>query len=133
MVLHNKGNANHWFEVALKGDVPGGTNSQGIGARVKVTAGGKTYLQELWTGSRFGAANTSRLHFGLGQNTKIDKVEIRWPNKKHDVTVLKDVAVDQAIAVEEKGGTSKQLWSFPHGPGLANAKPSPAAATTAAK
>ena len=123
MVLHNKGNANHWFEIGFKGNVAGGTNSQAIGARVKVTAGGKTYLQELWTGSRFGAANTSRLHFGMAKNTKIDKVEIRWPNKKLATTVFTNVDVDQAIEVDEATGKYKQLWSFPHGEGLPNAKP----------
>lgn len=126
-VFHNKGNPNHWFELGLKGDVPHGTNSQAIGAKVHVTAGGKTWVQEFWTGGRFGAANGSRLHFGLAKNTHIDKVEIRWPNKKLDTTVLKDLDVDQAIEVDEATGKWKQLWSFPHGEGLPNAKPAPGA------
>lgn len=115
MVLHNTGNANHWLEVGFATDGKPGTNSMALGARVKVTAGGKTQVQELWSGSRFGATNTWRLHFGLGTATKVDKVEIRWPNKAMATTVLTAVEVDQAISVEQATGKAKQLWSAPHG------------------
>jgi hypothetical protein len=113
MLLHNKGNGNHWFEISLKGNTAT-TNSFAVGAKVKVTAGGKSWVQELWSGSRFGATNTFRLHFGLAKNTKIDKVEIRWPNKKLSTTVLTNVDVDQAVEVTEVDGKSKQLWNAPH-------------------
>ncbi len=122
MLFHNKGNANHWFEVAFKADLSKGTNSQAMGAKVWVTAGGKTQVQEYWSGGRFGAANGSRLHFGLGKNAKIEKVVIRWPNKTLETTTLTGLDVDQAIEVTEATGQSKQLWSFPHGEGKPNHK-----------
>lgn len=112
-LLHNTGNPNHFFEVGLRGGP--GTNSAAVGARVKVSAGGKTYLQELWTGSRFSATNTLRLHFGLGAAAKVDKVEIRWPNKKLLVTVLENLEADQAIEVSEATGKWTKLWSAPRG------------------
>ena len=110
-LMRNTGSNNHWFEVSLKGGP--GTNSAAIGARVKVTAGGKTYLQELWAGSRFGATNTFRLHYGIGGATKIDKVEIRWPNKKLGTTVLENLEADQAIEVTETTGKWVKLWNAP--------------------
>jgi len=123
MILHNTGSPNHWFEVALKGNVAGGTNSQGIGARVTLVAGGKAQVQELWSGSRFGAANTNRLHFGLGTQERIERLTIRWPNKSQKTTVLSNLEVDQAVEVNERDGALRQMWRFPHGPGLPNAKP----------
>jgi len=120
MLLHNKGNANHWLEVGFKPDVSRGTNGLAVGAKVVITAGGKSQVQELWTGGRFGATNTLRVHFGLGKATKVDKIEIRWPNKNLDTTVLTNVDVDQAIEVSQADGKQKQLWSFPHGEGLPN-------------
>jgi hypothetical protein len=124
MLLHNTGNANHWFEVGFKGAA--GTNSEAVGAHVKVTAGGKTYLQELWTGGRFSATNTLRLHYGLAGATKIDKVEIRWPNKKLNVTTLENLDVDQAIEVDEATGKFKKLWAAPHGGNVAKTENAPA-------
>ena len=102
-----------------------GTNTAAIGARVKVTAGGKTWLQELSSGGRFGATNTFRLHFGLGNTAKVDKVEIRWPNKKMTVTTLEGLEVDQAIEVTEATGKWAKLWNAPR---LAQADPAPAPA-----
>jgi hypothetical protein len=113
MLLHNKGNGNHWLEVAFKAGPE--TNRSAIGAKVKVTAGGRTWVQELSSGGRFGDTNTLRLHFGLAKNTLIDRIEVRWPNKKLDTTVLTKVGVDQAIEIDEVTGTQKQLWTAPHG------------------
>lgn len=108
LLLHNRGNQNHWLEVAFR--TGPGTNRLGIGTKVWVSAGGKTYVQELWSGSRFGAANSLRLHFGLGAAATVDKLEVRWPNAKLKRTVLTGLAADQAIEVSEAEGTSRQLW-----------------------
>lgn len=129
-LLHNTGSPNHWFEVAFK-PAPG-TNTLALGAKVKVTAGGKTYVQELWSGSRFSATNTWRLHFGLGAATKVDKVEIRWPNKKLNVTTLENLEADQAIEVTEATGKFATLWKAARtGVAAAPLKPEPAPKTEA--
>jgi hypothetical protein len=128
-LLRNTGSQNHWFEVGFKGGP--GTNSMGVGARVKVTAGGKTYLQELWSGSRFSATNTLRLHYGLGAAAKIEKVEIRWPNKKLGVTVLENLDADQAIEVNEATGKFTRLWAAPRSGNVAKTEGGPAAKTEA--
>jgi hypothetical protein len=130
-LLRNTGSANHWFEVSLKGGP--GTNSAAVGARVKVTAGGKTYLQELWSGSRFSATNSFRLHFGLAGAAKVDKVEIRWPNKKLGVTTLENLEADQAIEVVEATGKWTKLWSAPRAVAAAPAEGTTKADATPAK
>jgi hypothetical protein len=48
------------------------------------------------------SAQDPRLHFGLGPNTKVDAVEIRWPSGM--VTRLSDLRADQIIAVREGEG-----------------------------
>ena len=43
----------------------------------------------------FQSAISNRLHFGLGQNARIDSIEILWPDQKR--SVLKEVAANQHI------------------------------------
>jgi hypothetical protein len=49
--------------------------------------------------------NDTRLHFGLGSETKMTKVEIRWPNGKTEE--LKDVAADAIYTVVEGSGITQ--------------------------
>ena len=70
-------NGNHWIELDLEG-VSG--NRDAVGARISLTAGGVTQLREVWDGN--GCGNTQRprrVHFGLGPNTTIDALTVRWP------------------------------------------------------
>jgi enediyne biosynthesis protein E4 len=61
------------------------------------------------------SASDPRIHFGLGQRTKIDSLEITWPSGQ--VQKLTDVPVDQIIAVKE--GTGIVQHKFPR---IASAK-----------
>jgi enediyne biosynthesis protein E4 len=55
------------------------------------------------------SASDPRIHFGLGDHTKIDSLEITWPSGM--VQKLNDVPVDQIIAVKE--GTGIVPHKFP--------------------
>lgn len=70
---------NNWIEFELEGTV---SNRSAIGAQARVFWNGQQQLQEVTGGSGFCAENQRRLHFGLGKNAKVDKVEIRWPSGK---------------------------------------------------
>jgi hypothetical protein len=70
---------NHWIKIRLEGTT---SNRSAIGARVEITAGGKTQMKELQSQSSFLSANDFRLHFGLGAALAVD-VAIRWPNGQH--------------------------------------------------
>ncbi len=111
MLLHNKGNERHWLEVALKG-APG-TNVFGVGAQVRVYTKDRQQLMELSSGGNFSGSSTFRLHFGLASSAKVDRLEVTWPNKSHAKTVLRDVSADQAIEIEQTGGTYRRLWNAP--------------------
>ena len=68
---------NHWLEVELEGTSP---NTDAIGARIYVTAGGVTMMREVNAGNGFGGGSMLRQHFGLGQHAVIEKLLVRWPN-----------------------------------------------------
>ena len=67
----------HWVEFKLEGAA---SNRGAIGAQVRVTVGGKTYLHFVNGGNGFASQSTLRVHFGLSAATTIDRVEIRWPS-----------------------------------------------------
>ena len=98
-LFHNDGNANHWLELDLVGN--GSTsNRDAIGARVWATAGGVTQLREQNGGiHERGAQNFQRIHFGLGCNTSVGDLKIRWPDGR--IQHLTGVAADRILTVNE--------------------------------
>jgi hypothetical protein len=78
------------------------SNRDGIGAVVRVTSSDGTQTQMLRSGSSYLAANELVLTFGLGQLTKADAVEIRWPSGQVDR--LSNVNAGQTVVVTEGKG-----------------------------
>ena len=70
-----------------------------IGTTAFVTAGGKTYVQQLTAGDGFLASNHRVLTFGLGDAPRIDKLKVRWPTGKMEE--LPPPAVNQEVMVIE--------------------------------
>jgi hypothetical protein len=54
-------------------------NRDALGARVSVTAGGRTQIREVKSGSSYLGQNDLRVHVGLGSAAAVDHVDIRWP------------------------------------------------------
>lgn len=63
----------------------GKRNRAAIGAQVRLTAGGKTYLSFVNGGNSFAGQSSARLHFGLGSAERIEQIEVRWPTGKKEV------------------------------------------------
>jgi len=74
-------------------------NRFGIGARVSVTAGGRTQVAEVHAGSSYASTSDPRLHFGLGGASEAERVVIRWP--RGGVSRLAHVAADREVVVKE--------------------------------
>jgi hypothetical protein len=72
-----------WLEVELIGP-PG--NSHGLGARIEVDAGGRTWLREMYTLRTYIQSDT-RFHFGLGEAERVDRVALLWPDGHESVAV----------------------------------------------
>ena len=92
-------NTNNWLQVKCVGTK---SNRSGIGTRVKLTAGGRTQIDEVMSGSSYYSQNDFRLHFGLGAATKADTVELTWPSGARDT--LRDVPGNRLVVVEEGRG-----------------------------
>jgi enediyne biosynthesis protein E4 len=96
-ILINSGNSNHWLLLALQGTK---SNRDAIGAQVKVTTGfGRTLYNHVTTSVGFMSSSDRRVHFGLGAETKIASIEIRWPSGK--LQKLGETAIDQILRVQE--------------------------------
>src|SRR5258707_953808 len=67
---------NHWIAFKAVGTK---SNRDGIGAKIRVKAGGRILVDEVRSGSSYDSNNDTRVHFGLGRNDKVDWVEVRWP------------------------------------------------------
>jgi hypothetical protein len=90
------------------------SNRTAIGARVKVTAltdpatpSAKAFTQmgEVSSGGSYFSQSDLRVHFGLGAATKVDKLEIRWPNGSTDV--LGALEANRLYTVQEGGKVLK--------------------------
>lgn len=95
-LLRTSGPVGHWAIFKLTGVK---SNRSAIGARVRVTVGGRTQMDEVRSGGSYLSQGDLRLHFGLGPVGKMDRVEIEWPSGVRQV--LRDVAGDRVIPVVE--------------------------------
>src|SRR5262249_40375051 len=95
-------NRNHWITFRLEGTR---SNRDAIGARVEIDAGGKTQVGEVRSGDSYLSHSDMRVHFGLGGETRVDRVRIRWP--AGNTEELKDVAVDRIVKIKEGQGIER--------------------------
>jgi hypothetical protein len=93
---NNKGNLNNWLTLKLTGT---SSNRDGIGARVKLTAGGKTQTAQKKSTTGYLSQNDPRMHFGLARNETVDRIEIIWPSGK--VQTLENIKANQILEVKE--------------------------------
>jgi len=95
-MLREGGSTNHWLQVQLRGVK---TNRDGVGARVRVIAGNLALIDEVHSGRGYQSHWGLRLHFGLGQRNRVDRLEVRWIGG--GVDVLENLAVDRLVTVVE--------------------------------
>ena len=87
---------NHWLEMKLHGTK---SNRNAIGARIRLTAGGKPQYVFVSTASGYASSSAGPVHFGLGEAKLAEEVEIRWPSGT--TQVLKNVEADRILQVTE--------------------------------
>ena len=91
LLRNDGGNRNNWLQIQLPANA--------IGARVKITAGGITQMQEVRSGDGYLSQHELKLHFGIGTHNLVDSVEVRWQNGAKQN--LSDVSVNNVIVLEE--------------------------------
>ncbi len=91
--------ANHWVAFRTVGTK---SNRDGIGARIRMKAGTRIFIDEVRSGSSFDSNSDMRVHFGLGATAKIDWVEVRWPSGL--LEKFENIAVDKIHSIKEGAG-----------------------------
>jgi hypothetical protein len=92
---------NHWLGVRLVGKH---SNPDGIGARINWQAGDLKRTRLKVGGGSYLSAHDPREVLGIGNRTKIDKLEIRWPQPSGRIETFTDVPVDRYITIVEGSG-----------------------------
>ncbi|HET9220509.1 MAG TPA: CRTAC1 family protein [Terriglobia bacterium] len=83
------------------------SNHDGIGARLKLSVGGKTLVREVKAGSSYLAQNDLRVHFGLGNAAKADRLEIRWPGGP--VEVIENIEGNCIVTIRQGDGVIRSV------------------------
>ncbi len=77
LLRNDGGNRQRWLGVALEGTK---SNRFGVGARVRLVAGGTVQVREVGAQTSYLSQNSLIEHFGLGAANGVDTLEIRWPS-----------------------------------------------------
>jgi len=101
LLRNNAGRRNHWLGVRLVGRK---CNIDAVGARVAYRSGDfQRHCYKLGGGSYL-SAHDPRLVLGLGQRTKIDWLEVRWPEPSGVTERFTNVPVDRYVVIVEGEG-----------------------------
>jgi enediyne biosynthesis protein E4 len=83
------------------------SNRDAIGARVTYQAGDLTRNRMKVGGGSFLSAHDPRMVLGVGQRTKIDMLEIKWPRPSTAFERFKDLPIDRYVTIVEGEGKWK--------------------------
>ena len=96
LLMNRSPNQNHWIILKLIGTK---SNRDGLGTRVKITTSHGSQYNHATTAVGYNSSSDKRVHFGLGESTVIDKIELSWPSGIRQT--LTKVKADQVLAVRE--------------------------------
>jgi enediyne biosynthesis protein E4 len=102
LIRHAQKNLSRSILVKLVGTK---SNRDGIGAKVRVVAGGITQLDEVRSGGSYLSSNDHRIHFGLGTTAKVDRIEIEWPSGQKDL--VENAAAGGILTIVEGRGVTE--------------------------
>lgn len=96
LLMNRTKNRNHWIELKLVGVK---SNRDGLGTKVKLTTASRVQYNEATTAVGYNSSSDKRVHFGLGGEQVVKKIELDWPSGIKQV--LMDVKADQVLTVTE--------------------------------
>lgn len=94
--LNEQNPANHYLKISLHGN---DQNVNGIGAKVKLFAGGHLFYQEEQPVRGFQSSVDPVLCFGLGKSSLLDSIIVEWPDGKTDR--LTGIEVNRLLEIRE--------------------------------
>jgi hypothetical protein len=90
-------NAGHWLAFKLEGTR---SNRQGLGAVIRVTLpDGRVLTNHATTSVGYASSSEALVRFGLADQQRASKVEVRWPGGRTEV--MRDVQADHVVDVKE--------------------------------
>jgi enediyne biosynthesis protein E4 len=92
----------HWLSLKLIGDPKLKTPRDAVGSIAWVTVGKQRLRGDVISGAGYASQSDMKLHFGLGEAAKVDKVEISWANGKSEIVNIN--AVDRVWTVTQGKG-----------------------------
>jgi len=102
LIRNDIGHTHNWTAVRLS--APAGVNKDCIGARIYVWSGGVKHMREVYAGRGNAAGQQPfAMIFGLGGNTAIDSVQVRWPDPGNTVTTVRRPPVNRYLQITGTG------------------------------
>ena len=111
-LLRNENTPQHnWIRIKTVGVI---SSRDGIGTRVTLTSGGHTQIQEVNPGASYLSSHDTRLHFGLGTHTTVDRLMVRWQSGV--VQIFENLPANREHVIAEfsdtpEGTLFKAVWT----------------------
>jgi hypothetical protein len=102
LLVNYAASKNHWLGITLQGTK---SNRDGIGAKVTVLSGRRRFVQEVRSGGSYVSSHDLRLHFRLGENRNVDRIEVRWPSGLQESFAVQQV--DHFVTLIEGTGNEQ--------------------------
>jgi hypothetical protein len=102
ILMNRTANHHHWILLNLVGVRD---NRDGLGTKVKITTAHGSQYNEATTALSYNSSSDKRVHFGLGEDAVIDRIELSWPTGVKQV--LTHVKADQVLTIKESATNSK--------------------------
>ena len=84
-----------------------GGNTLGLGSKIWIKAGSKTIFQEAYYSRGYQSSTEPILTIGVGEVPNLEEVKVQWPDETY--SVLKNIATNQQITLEQKSSTNLDL------------------------
>lgn len=105
LLLHNQADPeNHWLGIKLVGKK---ANRDAVGARITYQAGDLKRYRTRVGGGSYLSSHDPRIVLGLGKHTKIDWLEVKWPEPSGVTEKFSDLPIDKYITIVEGEGTKR--------------------------
>jgi hypothetical protein len=93
---NDSSNDNNWLKIKLNGSQ---STTRGLGARIRIVCDDLSMIREVDGGSSHASQNSSIIHFGLGENKKVDSLIVTWPGGKKQYLI--NLILNNLIEIEE--------------------------------
>jgi len=105
LLYNNAESKNHWLGLNLVGTT---ANPAAIGTTIKWSVGGKVHSRLKNAGGSFMSSHDPRETLGLGQEDKVDWIEIHWARPSQRVDRFTSLPIDRYITIVEGKGIAGQ-------------------------